>query len=298
MNGRSYYRWILDLVSRKVATITYTKAHTNDTSLSASLNRQADHFASSAQKVISSIPLAPVPTFFMDSYTFLRECDGWIGSNVRYLVDHFLAKATAERLALLPKHRMTSSLYDSTPPPPWIYNKAPSAYTALVQLYARSGQLASAEGMFQKKATTSPICRFGCLVTESPHHIFVVCPHYSETHDNALVSLTSCIQKRLDEAEVDQCHQTPLLNTVKYLFSDSLNVWPLESSVYYLGHIPKLDPLLPPLAMTSFVNRTRLIYNLANDIHLSSTRLASRIYGDLQKEMTRRHVEIYGKRKA
>ena len=30
MNGRSYYRWILDLVSRKSAMVTYTKAHTTD----------------------------------------------------------------------------------------------------------------------------------------------------------------------------------------------------------------------------------------------------------------------------
>jgi len=38
MNGQSYYQWILDLVARKSATITYTKAHTNDTSLPSTLN--------------------------------------------------------------------------------------------------------------------------------------------------------------------------------------------------------------------------------------------------------------------
>src|SRR6202044_3841297 len=95
MNGRSYYRWILDLVFRKSATVTYTKAHTNDTSLPASLNREADHYASSAQKSIMSIPIAPSPTFFMDPFTFHRQSDGWIESNIRYFVDHFIAKATA-----------------------------------------------------------------------------------------------------------------------------------------------------------------------------------------------------------
>jgi hypothetical protein len=154
MNGRSYYRWILDLASRKSAKITYTKAHTNDTSLSASLNREADHYASSAQKVISSISIAPVPTFFMDPYMFHWETDGWIESNIRHFVDHFTTKATADRLALLPKHRMSTWLYNLNPPPPWIYTKASSAYTALVQLYARSGQLATADGMCQKKALT------------------------------------------------------------------------------------------------------------------------------------------------
>ena len=70
MNGLSYYRWILDLVNRKSATIIYTKAHTSSTTLESALNREADHYASSAQKSISSIPVAPVPTFFMDAYTF------------------------------------------------------------------------------------------------------------------------------------------------------------------------------------------------------------------------------------
>ena len=154
MNGRSYYQWILDLTSRKSATITYTKAHTNNFSLPASLNREADHYASAAQKVISSIPIAPIPTFFMDPYTFHWETDGWIELNVCHFIDHFNAKATGDRLALMPKHRMTTWLYDLCPPPPWIYMKASSAYTALVQLYARSGQLATAEGMCQKKALT------------------------------------------------------------------------------------------------------------------------------------------------
>jgi Reverse transcriptase (RNA-dependent DNA polymerase) len=296
MNGRSYYRWILDLVSRKFATVTYTKAHTTDITLPASLNREADHYASSAQKHILSIPAAPIPTFFMDPYTFHREHDGWIESNIRYFVDHFAAKDVANRIALMPKHRMSTWLYDPTPPPPWIYTKAPSAYTALVQLYARSGQLASAEGMFQKKAAISQLCRFGCPATENPHHIFVDCEHYSELRTSALTAVMSSVQKRLVEAEVDICHQNSVMNTVKYIFSDSKDVWPLQSSAFFLGQIPKIEPLLSPCAMTSSVDRSRLIHIIANDLHLSSTRLASRIYGDFQKEMTRRHVLIHGKR--
>jgi len=297
MNGRSYYRWILDLASRKSATITYTKAHTNDASLSASLNREADHYASSAQKVISSIPIAPVPTFFMDPYTFHRETDGYIESNLRHFIDHFTAKQTADRLALMPKHRMATWLYDSNPPPPWIYTKASSAYTALVQLYARSGQLATASGMCQKKALTSPKCRFGCPNTETPHHIFVTCQRYSEMRTKALEPLTTTIKTRLDDAEVNSSHQTRIINTVKHIFSDSKNVWPLQSSMYYLGQIPKVEPLLSPLSMTSTINRSRLIHNVATDIHLASARLASRIYGDMQKEMTKRRDEIFGTRR-
>ena len=290
-------RWILDLVSRKSATITYTKAHANDITLAASLNREADHYASSAQKIISSIPLAPIPTFFMDRYTFHREPDGWIESNVRYFIDHFNAKATADRLALLPKHRMSSWLYDPNPPPPWIYTKAFSAYTALVQLYARSDQLVTADGLCQKKMLMSRTCRFGCPDTENPHHIFVVCDRYSEMRTNQLDSLTSSFNKKLNDAELDPCDQVSIMESVKCLFSDSINVWPLHSSMYYLGQIPKVEPLLPPITTGNSVARSRLVHNLATDMHLASARLASRIYGDMQREMTKRHVETYGTRK-
>jgi Reverse transcriptase (RNA-dependent DNA polymerase) len=290
MNGRSYYRWMLDLVSRKLATVTYTKAHTDDISLPAILNSEADHYASSAQKAISSIPLAPIPTFFMNQYTFHRQTDGWIESNIRYFIDHFSAKATAERLALLPKHRMSTWLYDMNPPPPWVYTKASSAYTALVQLYARSGQLPTAEGMFLKKSLHSPICRFGCPETESPHHIFVECGRFSELRSKELVSLTTTIKNKLGDANLNPIEQSLVLDTVKFTFSDSESVWPLHSASFFLGQIPKIEPLISPLSINNSVTRSRLIHNVAADIHLSSVRLASRIFGDYQKVMSNRHA--------
>jgi hypothetical protein len=85
----------------------------------------ADHYASSAQKLVASIPAAPIPTFFMDSYTFHRQPDGWIESNLCYFIDHFSAKATADRL--LPKHRISTWLYNLNVAPPWVNMKALSA---------------------------------------------------------------------------------------------------------------------------------------------------------------------------
>ena len=294
MNGRSYYRWILDLLTRKAATITYTKAHTSDTTLDAALNREADHYASLAQKHISSIPIAPIPTFYMDPYTFYREPDGWIESSLRYYIDHFSAKATANRLALLPKHRMTTWLYDLNPPPPWVYTKAASAYTALVQLYARSGQLPTAQGMFQKKTTLSQNCRFGCPDTESPHHVFVECPRYSELRSKEIDSLVLSIEKRMLEAKLVPDDQALLLQSAKSLFSDSETVWPLVSATFFLGQIPKINPLIPPYSISNLVNRSRLVHNIASDMHLSSVRLASRIFGDLQKVMSKRYANSHG----
>ena len=248
MNGRSYYRWILDLTLRKSASISYTKAHTSDTSLQASLNREADHFASLSQKIITTIPIAPIPTFFMNPYTFHHESNGWIESNTHYFIDHFMAKTTADNLSLLHKHQLTTWLYDPNPPPSWIYTKASSAYTALVQLYACSGQLATADGLCQKKVLTSRACRFGCPVTEDPHHIFASCPRYSELQSKELATLTSNFQTRLDDVSLISSDQSPLLLLAKSLFSDSKTIWPLYSTTFYLGHIPKIRPLVPPLS--------------------------------------------------
>ena len=296
MNGRSYYRWILDLVSRKFATVTYTKAHTDAISIPALLNREADHLASSSQKFASTIPIAPIPTFFMNPYTFHREPDGWIESNIRYFVDHFLAKMTADSLALLPKHRMSTWLYDSSPPPPWIYVKASSAYTALVQLYARSGQLPTADGMYQEKVSPSSLCLFGCLLTKNPHHIFINCPRFTGMRNNELASVYATVKARLDDAAVAPLHQMPILNLAKSIFSDSEIVWPLRSTFFFLGQIPKIQPLLSPLSLVGSLNRARLIHNIAADLHLSSVRLASRIFGDLQKEMSKKHAGILSAR--
>jgi hypothetical protein len=295
MNGRSYYRWILDLATRKSSTITYTKAHTNDTTLSASLNREADHLASSTQKNPSIIPIAPVPTFFMEPFTFHRETDGWIESNIRYFVDHLLAKSTADSLALLPKHRLSTWLYDSTPPPPWVYTKASSAYTALVQLYARSGQLPTADGMYQKKALLSRLCRFGCPDNENPHHIFVDCDRFSELRSNERVALSSSVKNRLDIASICLSDQAPVLALAESIFINSNLFWPLHSTYFYLGQIPKVSPhLLPSPSLDNSVTRSRLVHNIASDIHLSSVRLTSRIFGNLQKEISKRHAAIHG----
>jgi len=87
------------------------------------------------------------------------------------------------------------------------------------------------------------------------------------------------------------------MDIVKFIFADSKNAWLLQSSMYFLGQIPKGEPLLPPLSMNSIVNCARLIHNVATNMHLASACLASRIYEDLQREMVKRCEEIYGMRK-
>ncbi|KAJ7314774.1 hypothetical protein DFH08DRAFT_1040952 [Mycena albidolilacea] len=67
MNGRSYYRWILTLVREGRVNMMYTRGHSAELSIPAQLNREADHYASGSQKFPHLVPLAPIPTFTMDT---------------------------------------------------------------------------------------------------------------------------------------------------------------------------------------------------------------------------------------
>ncbi|KAF8972950.1 hypothetical protein BDZ97DRAFT_641851 [Flammula alnicola] len=71
MNDRSYYRWILSLLSepsRVDLNIKYTPGHSDDKSTEAQVNSEADYLASSTQKIFRDLPEAPPPTFHMNDY--------------------------------------------------------------------------------------------------------------------------------------------------------------------------------------------------------------------------------------
>jgi hypothetical protein len=70
MNGRSYYRWILSLLNEKGIDVEYTAGHSDEVSIPARMNFEADRYASNLQKFINAIPYAPTPTFFMDDHAF------------------------------------------------------------------------------------------------------------------------------------------------------------------------------------------------------------------------------------
>ncbi|KAJ7868230.1 hypothetical protein B0H14DRAFT_3585894 [Mycena olivaceomarginata] len=52
MNGRSLYRWILQLMRERRAVITYTRGHSAELSIGSQLNREADHYASKSHLVL------------------------------------------------------------------------------------------------------------------------------------------------------------------------------------------------------------------------------------------------------
>jgi hypothetical protein len=165
--------------------------------LASQLNNEADYYASKSQNVASSIHPAPTPTFYMDKYMFYCPTDGSIESHIHTFIEYFLVKATTDDLAIGHRYQMATWLYDSRPPPTYPYMHATSAYTAFVQLCARSDQLPTAEGMVQKGQSKDKNCGMGCKVIEDMHHIFVVCPEYSRLREEVEIEVVKHVSKHL-----------------------------------------------------------------------------------------------------
>ena len=288
MNGRSYYRWIMDLVRRVRTEVIHTKAHTDQVDLHSLLNAEADHYASKAQVVVNSLHPAPIPTFFMDNYTFYRPKDGWIKLNIWTFIEFFVARSTSLKLQNGHHYRMATWLYDPRPPLAYPYTRATAAYSAVVQWYARSGQLPTAAGMRDKGQGDETRCRMGCNAIEDPHHVFVLCEAFEKLRDNASEELVKKTIRRIEATGLEEARFANLLKTAKLLFSDCPNTWPLHYSFYYLGHIPKLNAIVNQELFTSRLKFERFLHNVSCDWHMSAIRLASRIWGIVQKEMAKR----------
>ena len=293
MNGRSYYQWISNLAMEVWTAVNYTKGHYDEVTLASLLNNEADYYASKSQKIMNSVHPAPYPTFYMDEYTFYRPIYRWIESHIHTFMDYFLTKATSDGLAIGHGYRMATWLYDKRTPPTYPYLRATSAYTALVQLYARSGQLPMAEGMVQKGQSVDNGCRMGCKAVEGMHHIFVACPEYTKLRKEARDDLVKKTWVRLQTLEVEETWMTGLLKKAKSLFIDCSFPWPLH---YTLGHVLPLDSHIPLDIFKSRIQHEHLIHNIKGDWHMSSIRLALCIYGQFQKRMAKRRDALEKKR--
>ncbi|KAJ6467736.1 hypothetical protein C8R45DRAFT_909590 [Mycena sanguinolenta] len=294
MNGRSYYRWILELLRDGRALITYTHraGHSTELTLPAQLNREADHYASGSQRFLDLVPVAPTPAFMMDTYTLYTTADGWIESNTRNFVDYFLVDGAAAKLALGNRMRMLIWVHDNQPPPEYPYTCALSAHSAVIQLYARSGQLPSAETLESRWKIGSCLCRLGCDAVESMHHIFVDCKHFSEWRNDAQEEVVTRTERKLEEAGILSADRQLILHAAKSLFVDHPAVWPLKISQYYLGQIPSIQARIAGGTSLDIVKKRKLMSHLASDWHLCSIRLAGRIFGSIQRTMAARAALI------
>ncbi|KAJ7637445.1 hypothetical protein B0H17DRAFT_1217101 [Mycena rosella] len=270
MNGRSYYRWILALVSDNLLHIVYTCAHTDDQSVPSRINSEADHYASSAQRFLQDVPCAPVPTFFMDDFCFYTTSDGWIESSIRTYINKSIAASASHQPA----------------------NGHQLSYSAIIQLYVCSGQLPTADILYSRGKLTDPCCRMGCAAIEDAHHVFVECAQYDEWRTKATEELHHRVNAKLAEKDFEEAECTGLLTAVKSFFSDN-DVWPLHYSTYYLGHILRFDDLMPaPSRAEDSLTHSRLAHHFAADWHTAFICLAGCIWGDWQKEMSKRMERV------
>ncbi|KZV82964.1 hypothetical protein EXIGLDRAFT_736049 [Exidia glandulosa HHB12029] len=291
MNGRAYYRWLFTLAEEHARGLRaeYTRGHCDADDAPSALNRSADHFATKAQTLSHFLPAAPVPTFTMDDYAFYTPEDGWIESSISTFFAHHRDRQTAGALSIGRSGRMTTFQYsDSRPEYP--YTRAFSAYSAAVQLYARSGQLPTASVLADRNRTGAIIprlCREGCVAIEDDYHVFVHCPQYAPYRREAGSDLARRFARRvpngMPQDDVDQ-----LLAAATVFYHQSAGVWPTGHSAYYLGHTPRLDSLLPRAVFQSGERHRTAVFHGQCDWHYASIRLAGRIWGAFQRRAAAR----------
>lgn len=228
----------------------------------------------------------------MDDFTFYREGDGWIESNIRLFIEGALTQHTVADLALRHGHRMATWLYNATAPPPYPYVRAVSAFSALAQLYSRSGQMPVANTLYQRNMLSSPECRFCHHGVETSHHIFTHCAFFNSARAEAQRKLKGAVEVRIaDLPNATERWREALRLKAKSFFSNNRETWPLGSSTFYLGHVPKLN--IVALNSEEISGRTirKLERELHAEFHLAGIRLCGRITGQMLRIVGERRKE-------
>ncbi len=180
---------------------------------------------------------------------------------------------------------MSTALYDDLPVPDFLYVRAASAYSAMVQLYARSRQLPTATTLFQRKRIHSDYCRLGCRQLGDTRHLFVECPHYEGWKRQEAETLATQTGKILQLHNLPDQLTEAIVNIAKSLFQDS-DCWPLSRTTYFLGHVPSIAGLLSNhTEQLGDLRALKIRRSLATEWHNHSVRLAGRIYGDYARQM-------------
>jgi hypothetical protein len=109
--------------------------------------------------------------------------------------------------------------------------KASSAYSAMVQPYACSGQLPPASGMKQKKKTEHSGYRYGCRVAEDMYHVFVKCGIFKALREEAIRMIVKKVEKQIEEFNLEESHVMGLQEAAELFFCDSDFIWLLHYSI-------------------------------------------------------------------
>lgn len=180
---------------------------------------------------------------------------------------------------------MSTWAHNPGPPPDFPYTKAVLAHSAAVQLYVRSGQLATAEVLYKRGKRDNDLCSLGCDKMGDMHHLFVHCKQYEQWREDARRELSERMELKLLNMRIEEAVKTGLLEATKCLFTNDAIIWPLHRSLYYLGQIPNLDALISREAGMGEIEKRRLRSHISSDWHTLSIRLAGQIFGDYQRRM-------------
>jgi hypothetical protein len=226
------------------------------------------------------IPVLELPTFTLDEYTVFGRNHGWLESGIASTVEKIRIR-TSDRLITRKSTRMATDIYDRNSHPQYPYTHAVSAYSAVVQLYARSGQLPTRSSMHERGYAESNTCRFGCIASETPHHLFVQCEKYNKWREEASGKLEKVLRDKTEKEE----DLRDFIGKAKSYFTDN-DFWPLHISQYYLGHVPiiskKARKTIPEKQLESVIH---------TEMHYAGIRLAARIWGDYAKIAAREKEE-------
>jgi hypothetical protein len=282
------YRWILSVLRSfppsSPPSLLHVRAHTDASDSPSRANALVDRVASSAHSLLINPPPVPLPTFFMDRFTPYLPPFQFIDSRFAGLLHSLLASRSFHDLAFTPFHTLTSFFHDSHTAPSHPYIRASSAYSAVIQLYARSSQLPTRTILATRFRDRSPFCRFGCASLEDPHHLFVTCPAFHGLRAEYSHALVSDISRALGGSTLPPSLAPHLERVAAHLFHDN-ECWPLGSSRFFLGILP---PLLPATCVPSSLSldANRLVSRVAHSCHMSAIHLAARIWGLVTRHHT------------
>jgi hypothetical protein len=115
----------------------------------------------------------PLPNFFMEKFTPYIPSHSFVDTNFSDLLHSLLASRSFYDLSFVPFYTLSHHIHDLTPPPSHPYVCASSAFSAVIQLCARSRQLPTNEFLplglvvAQASAASGVVTRLGNTHTHS-----------------------------------------------------------------------------------------------------------------------------------
>jgi hypothetical protein len=247
--GKGWYRWILrlmdSLISENVVIeIRHVKAHTDEDTEDANLNRKADEAARNPKE--PCLNWAPIPTFEMDDFVAQSE-HGNIDKDI-YAWALVKKKQIRAREAKQRYPRLNESIYERTATLcTKYYNKSRSDYAIKVQAMIRSNALPTYDRLSRTFGDDAQDCP--CGHPETDHHIFVKCKLHKKEIDTAIQETANKLTRILQsyhnptdsdiESPTESDINSSLQAEFRSLFEDS-EMWPGGMSRWYYGHVPRL----------------------------------------------------------